>query len=91
MGCLCTVQLSMYGKAQAYITCRWCVTSQFPHTSNSFPGGLCEEGENPINAAIRETWEELGIKPDLIDILGALTELPDSVTVSGAAPGGGFT
>ena len=52
----------------------------------SFPGGLCEEEESPIEAALRETWEELGIKPSLIDVLGVLTEVRDSVTVSGLRP-----
>lgn len=34
-----------------------------------FPGGAVEEGETPREAAIRETWEEIGIKPDQIDII----------------------
>lgn len=59
-----------------------CCSGRHCFPPNSFPGGVCEEGENPIEAALRETWEELGIKPGVIDVLGILTELPDGVTVS---------
>ena len=38
----------------------------------SFPGGLIEENESPKQAALRETYEELGIPPEKIDILGYL-------------------
>ena len=38
----------------------------------SFPGGRIEEGENPAEAAVRETWEELGIHKDNIEVLSEL-------------------
>jgi len=38
-----------------------------------FPGGKIEENETPIEAAVRELYEELGIKP--IEILGKLKDL----------------
>jgi 8-oxo-dGTP pyrophosphatase MutT (NUDIX family) len=41
----------------------------------SFPGGAREEGENMIQAAFRETYEELNISPDSYLILGKLTPL----------------
>ena len=42
----------------------------------SFPGGKEEESDNDLMAtALRETSEEVGIKHDHIEILGALTEL----------------
>lgn len=38
----------------------------------SFPGGLIEEDELPVDAAIRETWEEIGIIKENIDIISEL-------------------
>ncbi|MBK7128901.1 MAG: CoA pyrophosphatase [Crocinitomicaceae bacterium] len=39
-----------------------------------FPGGRKEETDyTPLEAALRETYEETGITPDKIEILGALT------------------
>ncbi len=38
----------------------------------SFPGGKIEENENSLNAAIRETCEELNIDSNRIEILGSL-------------------
>lgn len=35
-----------------------------------FPGGRMESGESPVNAALRETREELGISPNQIRIYG---------------------
>ncbi|MBI1823743.1 MAG: CoA pyrophosphatase [Nitrospirae bacterium] len=47
----------------------------------SFPGGMRDpEDPDAVSTAIRETWEEVGIEPDSIEILG---ELDDHVTVSG--------
>lgn len=37
-----------------------------------FPGGRMEPGESPVDCALRETWEELGIPPKSIQILGRL-------------------
>ena len=42
----------------------------------SFPGGLIEDGDgNAQQAALREAFEELGIRPDDVEILGALDSL----------------
>ena len=47
----------------------------------SLPGGMLEKGESNQKGAIRETYEELGIKPQGINIIGALT--PFYIPVSG--------
>jgi 8-oxo-dGTP pyrophosphatase MutT (NUDIX family) len=46
----------------------------------SFPGGACEEGEaTPEQTALREAFEEVGILPDDVRILGRLNPM---VTIS---------
>jgi 8-oxo-dGTP pyrophosphatase MutT (NUDIX family) len=41
----------------------------------SFPGGRCEENDaSPIFTALRETEEEIGLDPALIEVLGLLPE-----------------
>ena len=41
----------------------------------SFPGGVFHAGdENMAATALRETWEELGIDPDVITIMGRLDD-----------------
>jgi 8-oxo-dGTP pyrophosphatase MutT (NUDIX family) len=41
----------------------------------SFPGGVChQEDRNTLETALRETWEEVGIVPDHVDILGELDD-----------------
>jgi 8-oxo-dGTP pyrophosphatase MutT (NUDIX family) len=41
----------------------------------ALPGGQIEPGESPLQAALRETWEEIGIVPEEIEVLGSLSEL----------------
>ena len=36
----------------------------------SCPGGIVEPGELPADAAVRETWEESGVKVELVRIAG---------------------
>ena len=47
----------------------------------AFPGGRIDPGETALETALRETWEEIGIAPDNIEVLGSLSEL--FVDVSG--------
>lgn len=48
-----------------------------PHSGQiSFPGGKFEESDkNIIETALRETQEEIGINPEMVDIYGQLTPL----------------
>lgn len=38
----------------------------------AFPGGGVEEGETAVEAALRESWEEVGLQSDLATVLGEL-------------------
>ncbi len=38
-----------------------------------FPGGMIDPADGgPVDTAIRETWEEVGIPPDHVEVLGGL-------------------
>lgn len=39
-----------------------------------FPGGMLKPGETAVDAALRETHEEVALKPDAIEICGSLPE-----------------
>lgn len=47
----------------------------------AFPGGRIEPGETTLKTALRETWEEIGVTSEKIEVLGSLSEL--FVDVSG--------
>lgn len=41
------------------------------HTGQiAFPGGRLDAGENAVDAALREAWEEVGLDPELVEVLG---------------------
>ena len=43
----------------------------------SFPGGKCESGDaNYLSTALRETHEEIGLPPERVQVLGALSPIP---------------
>lgn len=42
----------------------------------AFPGGRLEAGESPLEAALREAEEELGIVPDRLEVLGRDAGIP---------------
>ena len=57
----------------------------------SFPGGVVEENESKMNAAIRETNEEIGVDKDVIKIIGTLTPLYIPVSNFHISPYVGWT
>lgn len=46
----------------------------------SFPGGAAEPGETLLETALRETYEEVGIPPSQVRVLGTLGEVEVSVS-----------
>lgn len=58
----------------------------------SFPGGKYEKGDKTLaNTALREAQEEVGVDPEKIELLGALTDLYIPVSNFQANPFVGFT
>src|SRR5690606_24875815 len=59
----------------------WCVLFEVrSSTMRSQPGDICFPGgridpadESPLFAALRETHEELGVKPETVEVLGPLS------------------
>lgn len=41
----------------------------------SFPGGAIDQGETPVEAALREGWEETGLDPTGVEVFATLPEL----------------
>ena len=67
------------GEAHVLFTER---TDQVEHHKGqiSFPGGACDDGDDCLETtALRETFEELGIRPEDVEIIG---RLDDMVTIS---------
>jgi 8-oxo-dGTP pyrophosphatase MutT (NUDIX family) len=52
----------------------------------SFPGGRIDEGETPLEAALREAHEEVGLPSELVQVHGHLTHLSTVVSRSYIVP-----
>lgn len=52
----------------------------------SFPGGRCDPGETPVETALREAHEEVGLELDLPSVVGELGHLSTIVSKSYIVP-----
>jgi len=63
-------------RKRTYLTLTIRTDSVFHHKNQiSFPGGQNEPGESIQETALRETYEELGLRPEFIRTIGELTPL----------------
>jgi 8-oxo-dGTP pyrophosphatase MutT (NUDIX family) len=59
---------------------RMVLTRRASHLRNhrsevSFPGGAVDPGETLVGAALREAWEEVGLAPDSVEVIGMLSPI----------------
>ena len=62
------------------------VEKQFRHGSGEvaleFPAGIVEKGETPEESALRELWEETGLKAGKLSLMGKINPNPAFMSVS---------
>jgi 8-oxo-dGTP pyrophosphatase MutT (NUDIX family) len=56
----------------------------------AFPGGRMDEGETPLQAALRETHEEVGLPPERVQILGSIESLTTVISAAKITPFVGY-
>lgn len=68
------------------ILTRRALTMRFHPGQVSFPGGSLEKGETPVEAALREAEEEVGLNPDAVTVLGELPGLSLAASSNAVTP-----
>lgn len=72
--------------ATRIVLTRRALTMRFHPGQVSFPGGSLEPGETPVEAALREAHEEVGIEPANVAVLGKLPDLTLSASSNAVTP-----
>jgi len=79
---LCALYDDEDGQCEVVLTRRSSKLRSHAHQV-SFPGGRIDPGEEPVQAALREAHEEVGIDPATVEVFGELSKLQ---TVSNPVP-----
>jgi 8-oxo-dGTP pyrophosphatase MutT (NUDIX family) len=64
------------GGGTAFLLTRRAASLRVHSSQWALPGGRCDQGESPAEAALRELHEELGVKLGTSDVLGLLDDYP---------------
>lgn len=77
-----SVMLLLYPEKNELFACLIKRPAHMKHHAGqiALPGGKIEESETALQSALRETYEEIGIPPEKITVLGQLSELYVSVS-----------
>ena len=78
---------NLRGDAQCHVVLTRRSSRLRSHTHQvSFPGGRLDVGEEPVDAALREAHEEVGIDPASVEIIGRLSSLRTVLNPSPITP-----